>query len=238
MSILMVLTSRDRLGDTGKPTGLWLEEFATPYYIFRDEGVKVVLASPKGGMPPIDPRSEEPQAQTDSTKRFFKDKEALEAFENTAQLSTLNPADYGAVFFPGGHGPLWDLSEDPYSIKIIEAFFASGKPIGAVCHGPAVFRHTKGPNGAPLVQGKSVTGFSNSEEAAVGLTEAVPFLVEDMLKENGGDYSKGENWQPYVRIEGNLVTGQNPKSSEGVAWLFLDKLLNRETAGEPGSTAA
>jgi putative intracellular protease/amidase len=197
-----------------------------------------VLASPKGGMPPIDPRSEEPQAQTGSTKRFFKDKEVLEAFENTAQLSTLNPADYGAVFFPGGHGPLWDLSEDPYSIKIIEAFFASGKPIGAVCHGPAVFRHTKGPDGAPLVQGKSVTGFSNSEEAAVGLTEAVPFLVEDMLKENGGDYSKGENWQPYVRIEGNLVTGQNPKSSEGVAWLFLDKLLNRETAGEPGSTAA
>ena len=145
MSILMVLTSHDRLGDTGKPTGLWLEEFATPYYIFRDEGVKVVLASPKGGRPPIDPRSEEPQAQTDSTRRFFKDKEALEAFENTAELSTINPSDYGAVFFPGGHGPLWDLSEDPHSIKIIETLFAAGKPVGAVCHGPAVFRHTKEP---------------------------------------------------------------------------------------------
>jgi putative intracellular protease/amidase len=238
MSILMVLTSHDRLGDTGKPTGLWLEEFATPYYIFRDEGVKVVLASPKGGRPPIDPRSEEPQAQTDSTRRFFKDKEAIEAFENTAQLSTINPGDYGAVFFPGGHGPLWDLAEDPDSVKIIEALFAAGKPVGAVCHGPAAFRRAKGPDGEPLIRGKSVTGFSNSEEAAVGLTKAVPFLVEDMLKENGGDYSNGENWQPYVRIEGNLVTGQNPKSSEGVAWLFLDKLLNRETTQEPGSTAA
>ena len=238
MSILMVLTSHDRLGDTGKPTGLWLEEFATPYYIFKDEGVKVVLASPKGGRPPIDPRSEDAQAQTDSTRRFFKDKEAIEAFENTAQLSTINPGDYGAVFFPGGHGPLWDLSEDPHSVKIIEALFAAGKPVGAVCHGPAVFRYAKGPDGEPLVQGKSVTGFSNSEEAAVGLTETVPFLVEDMLKENGGDYSNGENWQPYVRIDGNLVTGQNPKSSEGVAWLFLDKLFNWETAKEPGSTAA
>jgi putative intracellular protease/amidase len=238
MSILIVVTSHDRLGDTGKPTGLWLEEFATPYYIFRDEGVKVVLASPKGGRPPIDPRSEDPQAQTDSTRRFFKDKEALEAFEHTARLSTINPSDYGAVFFPGGHGPLWDLSEDPHSIKIIETLFAAGKPVGAVCHGPAVFRHTKGPDGASLIQGKSVTGFSNSEEATVGLTGTVPFLVEDMLKENGGNYSKGDNWQPYVRIDGNLVTGQNPKSSEGVAWLFLDKLLNRETAREPGSTAA
>ncbi|MGA9268946.1 MAG: type 1 glutamine amidotransferase domain-containing protein [Rhodomicrobium sp.] len=238
MSILIVVTSHDRLGDTGKPTGLWLEEFATPYYIFRDEGVKVVLASPKGGRPLIDPRSEDPQAQTDSTRRFFKDKEAHEAFENTARLSTINPSDYGAVFYPGGHGPLWDLSEDPHSIQIIETLFAAGKPVGAVCHGPAVFRQTKGPDGASLIQGKSVTGFSNSEEAAVGLTEAVPFLVEDMLKENGGNYSNGDNWQPYVRIDGNLVTGQNPKSSEGVAWLFLDKLLNRETAREPGSTAA
>ncbi len=238
MSILMVLTSHDRLGDTGKPTGLWLEEFATPYYIFRDEGVKVVLASPEGGKPPIDPRSEDPEMQTDSTRRFFKDKEALAAFENSAQLSTINPADYGAVFFPGGHGPLWDLSEDPHSIKIIETLFAAGKPVGAVCHGPAVFRHTKGPDGAPLVQGKQVTGFSNSEEASIGATEAVPFSVEDMLNENGGKYSNGEDWQPYVRIDGNLVTGQNPKSSEGVAWLLLDKLLNRETAKEPGSTAA
>lgn len=237
MSILMVLTSNDRLGSIGKKTGLWLEEFATPYYIFRDEGVKVALASPKGGRPPIDPRSEEPQAQTDSTRRFFKDKEAQQAFENTAQLSTIDPSDYGGVFYPGGHGPLWDLADDPHSIKIIEALFAAGKLVGAVCHGPAAFRHAKRPGGAPLVQGKPVTGFSNSEEAAVGLTEAVPFLVEDMLKQNGGDYSKGDNWQPYVRIDGNLVTGQNPKSSEGVAWLFLDKLLNRETSKEQRPTA-
>jgi putative intracellular protease/amidase len=238
MSILIVITSNDRLGDTGKPTGLWLEEFATPYYIFRDEGIKVVLASPKGGKPPIDPRSEDAEAQTDSTKRFLKDKEALEAFENTAQLSAINPSDYGAVFYPGGHGPLWDLAEDPHSIKIIEAFFAAGKPVGAVCHGPAVFRHTKRPDGVPLVQGKSVTGFSNSEEAAVGLTGAVPFLVEDMLKENGANYAKGPDWQPYVTIDGNLVTGQNPKSSEGVAWLFLDKLLNREPSNDEGPAAA
>ncbi len=238
MSILMVLTSHDRLGDTGKPTGLWLEEFATPYYIFRDEGVKVVLASPKGGKPPIDPGSEAPEMQTDSTRRFLKDKEALEAFEKTAQLSTINPGDYGAVFYPGGHGPLWDLAEDPHSIRLVETLFAAGKPVGAVCHGPAVFRHTKMPDGAPLVQGKSVTGFSNSEEASIGAAEAVPFSVEDMLKENGGSYSKDDDWQAYVRIDGNLVTGQNPKSSEGVAWLFLDKLLNRETAREPGSTAA
>ena len=238
MSILIVVTSHDRLGDTGKPTGLWLEEFATPYYIFRDEGVKVVLASPKGGKPPIDPKSEAPEAQTDSTKRFLKDKEAQQAFENTAKLSTINPGDYGAVFYPGGHGPLWDLAEDAHSIKIIEAQFAAGKPLGAVCHGPAVFRHTKRPDGVPLVQGKSVTGFSNSEEAAVGLTDAVPFLVEDMLKQNGGNYAKGPDWQPYVSIDENLVTGQNPKSSEGVAWLFLDKLLNRETSTEQGPTAA
>lgn len=168
MSILIVVTSHDRLDETGKPTGLWLEEFATPYYIFRDEGVTVVLASPKGGRPPIDPRSEEPQAQTDSTKRFFKDKETQQAFENTAQLSTINPGDYGAVFYPGGHGPLWDLAEDAHSIKIIEALFAAGKPVGAVCHGPAVFRHTKRPDGVPLVQGKSVTGFSNRKRPQSG----------------------------------------------------------------------
>ena len=206
MSILMVVTSNDRLGDTGKKTGLWLEEFVTPYYIFRDDGIKVVLASPRGGRPPIDPRSEEPQAQTESTKRFSKDKEAQRAFENTAQLSTISPSDHDAVFYPGGHGPLWDLADDPHSIKIIEALFAAGKPVGAVCHGPAVFRHTKRPDGVPLVQGKSVTGFSNSEEAAVGLTEAVPFLVEDMLKQNGGNYAKGPDWHPYVSIDENLVT--------------------------------
>ncbi len=238
MSILMVLTSHDRLGDTGKQTGLWLEEFATPYYIFRDEGVKVVLASPKGGKPPIDPRSEEPQAQTASTKRFSSDKEAQEAFAHTVQLSTISPIDYGAVFYPGGHGPLWDLAEDAHSIKIIETFFAAGKPVGAVCHGPAAFRHTKSPDGTPLVKGKSVTGFSNSEEAAVGFVEVVPFLVEDMLKESGGNYSKGDDWQPFVLVDDKLVTGQNPRSSEGVAWLFLDKLLNAGQPKEQGPAAA
>lgn len=232
MSILMVLTSNDRLGATGQKTGLWLEEFATPYYIFRDEGVKVVLASPKGGKPPIDPRSEDSQAQTEATKRFSADKEAQQAFANTAQLSEIRPSDHAGVFYPGGHGPLWDLAEDAHSIKIIEDLFAAGKPVGAVCHGPAAFRHAKGTDGAPLVKGKSVTGFSNSEEAAVGLTEVVPFLVEDMLKQNGGNYSNGENWQPFVIVDGKLVTGQNPKSSEGVAWLFLDKLLNGDKAKE------
>lgn len=237
MSILMVLTSNDRRGDTGKKTGVWLEEFATPYYIFGDEGVEVVLASPRGGKPPIDPRSEEEQAQTESTKRFLKDKKAQHAFGNTVQLSGVNPKDHDAVFYPGGHGPLWDLAEDADSIKIVEALFADGKPVGAVCHGPAAFRHTKRPDGAPLVQGKAVTCFSNSEETAVGLTRVVPFLVEDMLKQNGGVYSKGEDWQPYVRVDGTLVTGQNPKSSEGAAWLFLDKLLNREESKQ-GPAAA
>lgn len=238
MSILMIVTSNDQLGDAGKPTGLWLEEFAAPYYIFRDEGVKVVLASPKGGRPPIDPRSEEPQAQTDATRRFSKDKDAQQAFDNTTQLSTISPDDYDAVFYPGGHGPLWDLAEDSHSIEIIEALFAANKPVGAVCHGPAAFRRAKRPDGAPLVQGKSITGFSNSEEAAVGLTHVVPFLVEDMLKQNGGNYSKGDDWQPYVRIDENLVTGQNPKSSEGAAWLFLDKLVNRQTSKDQGQTPA
>lgn len=238
MSILMVLTSHDRLGDTGKKTGLWLEEFAAPYYIFRDESVKVTLASPKGGRPPVDPRSLEPQAQTEATKRFQADSEAQEAFANTAPLSTISAADYEGLFYPGGHGPLWDLAEDPNSIKIIETLFAAGKPVGAVCHGPAAFRHTKRPDGAPLVKGKSVTGFSNSEEAAVGLTQAVPFLVEDMLKQNGGKYSKADNWQPFALVDENLVTGQNPKSAEGAGWLFLNRLLNRDRSQEQGPEAA
>jgi putative intracellular protease/amidase len=237
MSILVVITSNDRLGGTGKKTGVWLEELATPYYIFRDEGVKVALASPKGGKPPIDPRSEEPQAQTESTKRFLTDGEAQQAFANTAPLSMISPSDYDGVFYPGGHGPLWDLAEDPNSIKIIETLFAARKPVGAVCHGPAAFRLTKGQDGEPLVKGKSVTGFSNSEEAALGLTEVVPFLVEDMLKQNGGNYTKGGDWQPFVVVDGKLVTGQNPKSSEGVGWLFLDKLLNSDNSKE-GSAAA
>jgi putative intracellular protease/amidase len=238
MSILMILTSNDRLGGTGKKTGLWLEEFATPYYIFRDESAKVTLASPKGGRPPIDPRSEEPQAQTEATKRFHTDEAAQEFFSNTAPISSISPDDFEAVFYPGGHGPLWDLAEDPHSIKIIETLFAAGKPVGAVCHGPAAFRHTKRQDGAPLVRDKSVTGFSNAEEAAVGLTEAVPFLVEDMLKQNGANYSKGPDWQPFAIVDVNLVTGQNPRSSEGVAWLLLDKLLNGGKSQERGPEAA
>ncbi|MFC6631866.1 type 1 glutamine amidotransferase domain-containing protein [Microbulbifer taiwanensis] len=221
MKILMVLTSHDRLGDTGEKTGFWLEEFAAPYYVFRDAGAAVSLASPKGGQPPLDPKSDEPDFQTAATERFKKDGEAREALANTEPLAGLEAADFDAIFYPGGHGPLWDLAEDRHSIALIEAFSAAGKPIGAVCHAPAAFRHTRGADGKSLVHGKSVTGFSNSEEAAVGLTEVVPFLVEDMLKSNGGDYSSADDWQSYVVVDGALVTGQNPASSEETAETLL-----------------
>jgi putative intracellular protease/amidase len=221
MNILMVLTSHDQLGDTGHKTGFWLEEFAAPYYVFRDAGAKITLASPKGGQPPLDPKSDEPDAQTPATDRFHKDTEARQALANTLPLASVNPEDYDAVFYPGGHGPLWDLAEDPNSIRLIEAFYAAGKPVGAVCHAPAVFRHTKAPDGQPLVKGKRVTGFSNSEEAAVGLTDIVPFLVEDMLKANGGQYSKADDWHSFAVVDGHLVTGQNPASSEAAAHAML-----------------
>jgi putative intracellular protease/amidase len=224
MKILVVLTSHDQLGNTGRKTGFWLEEFAAPYYVFKDAGVEMTLASPKGGQPPLDPKSDDPDAQTDATRRFRKDADAQAALANTAKLSTVSAADYDAVFYPGGHGPLWDLAEDPHSIALIEALYAAGKPVSAVCHAPGVLRHTKAPDKAPLVRDKPVTGFANSEEAAVGLTEVVPFLVEDMLKKNGGRYSKGPDWQSHVVIAGNLITGQNPASSEAAAKALLAKL--------------
>lgn len=224
MKILVVLTSHDQLGNTGRKTGFWLEEFAAPYYVFKDAGVEMTLASPKGGQPPLDPKSDDPDAQTDATRRFSKDPDAQTALANTVKLSTVSAADYDAVFYPGGHGPLWDLAEDPHSIALVEALYAAGKPVAAVCHAPAVLRHTKLADQAPLVREKPVTGFSNSEEAAVGLTDVVPFLVEDMLKKNGGRYSKGPDWQSHVVIAGNLITGQNPASSEAAAKALLAKL--------------
>ncbi|WP_038490608.1 type 1 glutamine amidotransferase domain-containing protein [Collimonas arenae] len=224
MNILMVLTSHDQLGDTGKKTGFWLEEFAAPYYAFLDAGAKLTLASPHGGQPPLDPKSDEPDAQTEATERFRKDSAAQAALASTIKLSTVQAADYDAVFYPGGHGPLWDLSEDKNSIALIETMHAAGKPVSAVCHAPGVLRHARAKDGSPLVKGKKVTGFSNSEEAAVQLTDIVPFLVEDELKKLGGNYSKVADWGSYAVVDGNLVTGQNPASSVAVAEQVL-KLL-------------
>ena len=224
MSVLMILTSHDQLGNTGKKTGFWLEEFAAPYYAFRDAGVAITLASPKGGQPPLDPKSDEPANQTHDTDRFRTDTDAQAALGSTLKLSTLQAADYDAVFYVGGHGPLWDLAEDAYSIALIETMYAAGKPVAAVCHGPGVLRHPRRADGQPLVAGKKVTGFTNSEEAAMQLTDVVPFLVEDELKRLGGQYSQLADWQPYAVVDGNLVTGQNPASSVVVAQAVL-KLL-------------
>nr|WP_315248352.1 type 1 glutamine amidotransferase domain-containing protein [uncultured Duganella sp.] len=222
--ILIVLTSHDQLGDTGKKTGFWLEEFAAPYYALKASGAQLTVVSPAGGQPPLDPKSDEPDSQTDATRRFKADAEAQAVLANTGKLADVNPADFDAVFYPGGHGPLWDLAEDRHSIKLIEDMLAAGKPVGAVCHAPGVLRHVKAADGTPLVQGKRVTGFTNTEEDAVGLTDVVPFLVEDMLKQNGGLYSKVGDWQPYAITDGLLVTGQNPASSEAAAEALL-KLL-------------
>ncbi|MDM5179284.1 type 1 glutamine amidotransferase domain-containing protein [Massilia sp. DJPM01] len=224
MNVLMVLTSHDQLGDTGHKTGFWLEEFAAPYYVLKDKGVSVVLASPAGGQPPLDPKSDEPDAQTDATRRFKQDPAAQAALAATLKLADIKAAAFDAVFYPGGHGPLWDLAEDKQSISLIETMIAAGKPVAAVCHAPGVLRHVKGADGKPLVAGKRVTGFTNTEEEAVGLTKVVPFLVEDMLKEHGGIYSKGPDWASYVLTDGLLVTGQNPASSEAGAAALL-KLL-------------
>ncbi|KQY91351.1 type 1 glutamine amidotransferase domain-containing protein [Brevundimonas sp. Root1423] len=221
MKILMVLTSHDALGDTGKKTGFWLEEFAAPYYVLKDAGADITLASPKGGQPPLDPKSDEPDAQTDATRRFKDDAAAKAALASTRPLSEVSADDFDAVFYPGGHGPMWDLAEDPVSIALIEAFAKADKPVGAVCHAPAALRHVKGPDGEFLVKGRKVTGFTNGEEEGVGLTDIVPFLVEDMLKANGGLYSKGADWGEHVLMDGKLVTGQNPASSEGVAKALL-----------------
>jgi putative intracellular protease/amidase len=221
MKVLMVLTSHDELGKTGKKTGFWLEEFAAPYYVFKDAGAEVVVASPKGGQPPLDPKSDDADAQTKATKRFKADPAAQAVLAKTRKLATIVADDFDAVFYPGGHGPLWDLAEDRDSLHLIEAAYAAGKPVAAVCHGPAVFRDARGPFGLPLVRGKKVTGFSNTEEAAAGLSKIVPFQVEDMLKEKGGEYSKKADWQSYVVTDGNLVTGQNPASSEQAAKTVL-----------------
>ena len=224
MNILMVLTSHDQLGDTGKKTGFWLEEFAAPYYTLKNAGAKLTVVSPAGGQPPLDPKSDEPDAQTEATKRFKADPEAQAVLANTGKLADVKAEDFDAVFYPGGHGPLWDLAESRDSIALIEAMIAAGKPVATVCHAPGVLRHVKAPDGSPLVKGKKVTGFTNTEEEAVGLTHIVPFLVEDMLKRNGGEYSKLGDWQPYAITDGLLITGQNPASSEAAAAALL-KLL-------------
>ena len=224
MNILMVLTSHDRLGDTGKKTGFWLEEFAAPWYALKDAGAEIVVASPKGGQPPLDPKSDEADAQTEDTKRFKADAEAQTVLAHTVRLNSVLEADFDGVFYPGGHGPLWDLAEDRTSIDLIEAFAKEDKPVATVCHAPGVLKHVKAANGEPLVKGRKVAGFTNSEEEASGLTEVVPFLVEDMLKANGGQYSKGADWSSYVLTDGKLVTGQNPASSREAAEALL-KLL-------------
>lgn len=227
MHILMVLTSHDRLGASDKKTGIWLEEFAAPYYAFKDAGASVTLASPLGGEPPLDPRSDTPNFQTEDTRRFRADPAAAAELAGTVKLSGISADDYDAVFYVGGHGVMWDVAEDAASIALIETMFAANKPVSAVCHGSAVFRHTKAPDGAPLVRGKKVAGFTNTEEAAVGLTEVVPYLVEDMLKQNGAIYSKADNFQSHVMTDGNLVTGQNPMSSKGVAAAVVNLLSRR-----------
>ena len=219
--VLMVLTSHSELGNTGRKTGFWLEELAAPYYTFKDAGVEVVLASPLGGQPPLDPKSNEPANQTDMTRRFELDPEATAQLAATVRLDQVTQADFDTVFYPGGHGPLWDLAEDKNSIALIESFIAAGKPAALVCHAPGVLRHVKAADGKPLVEGKKVTGFTNSEEAAVGLTDIVPFLVEDELKAKGGVYSKGEDWAPYVVTDGLLITGQNPASSSSAAAILI-----------------
>ena len=224
MKILMVLTSHDKLGNTSHKTGFWLEEFAAPYYVFKDAGVDITLASPAGGQPPLDPKSDAEDSQTDSTRRFKDDAQAQKLLANTHKLADIHAGDYNAVFYPGGHGPLWDLAEDKHSIDLIQTLWAAGKPVALVCHAPAALQHVQTPDGAPLVKGRKVTGFSNSEEAAAGLTDVVPFLLEDQLKQHGGEYAKGEDWSSFVQVDGQLITGQNPASSAAAAKALLDHL--------------
>jgi putative intracellular protease/amidase len=227
MRILMVLTSHDRLGATGAQTGFWLEELAAPYYVFQDSGASITLASPAGGQPPMDPQSNDPAAQSAATHRFKQDVSAQKALANTRKLADVNPAEFDAVFYPGGHGPLWDLAEDAHSIALINATVAANKPVAVLCHAPGVLRHVKGADGRPLVFGKKVTSFSNTEEEAVHLTNVVPFLVEDMLVKSGGHYTKQPNWQPHVVTDGPLVFGQNPASSEPAANAVLELIRAR-----------
>ncbi|ERK18634.1 ThiJ/PfpI family protein [Pantoea sp. AS-PWVM4] len=224
MKVLMVLTSHDALGNTGKKTGFWLEEFAAPYYVFKDAGAEIVLASPAGGQPPLDPKSDLPDFQTAMTDRFKADPAAQQALATTEKLESVDQAAFDTVFYPGGHGPLWDLAESTQSINLIESFDRAGKPIGFVCHAPGALRHVKAASGEPLIKGKQVTGFTNSEEAAVELTDVVPFLIEDEFIALGAHYQKGADWMPFVVEDGNLVTGQNPASSEEVAKRLVSKL--------------
>jgi putative intracellular protease/amidase len=224
MKALMVLTSHDQLGDTGRKTGFWLEELAAPYYAFKNAGAEIVLASPKGGQPPLDPKSNEPSFQTDTTRRFEADPAANAQLAATLRLDSVSQAEFDTVFYPGGHGPLWDLAEDHHSIALIESFLAANKPVAFVCHAPGVLRNVRTPEGHPLVAGKQVTGFANSEEEAVGLTKIVPFLVEDELKAKGGIYSKGPDWGSYVVTDGLLITGQNPASSTEAANVLIKQL--------------
>lgn len=227
LKILFVLTSHSQMGDTEHKTGFWVEEFANPYYILVDQGVDVTIATPKGGVAPIDPTSNLPQNATEDTKRFNKDEVVQKKIKETIALVAINFQDYDAVFYPGGHGPLWDLAEDATSAKLIQDFNAANKPIAFVCHAPAALKHVKNADGEFLVKGKKVTGFSNEEEEAVQLTKVVPFLVEDMLKENGGIYSRGITWEAYAVEDGNLITGQNPASSALVAKMLL-KMLQKK----------
>ncbi|HET6857737.1 MAG TPA: type 1 glutamine amidotransferase domain-containing protein [Streptomyces sp.] len=227
MKVLMVLTSHDELGDTGRKTGFWLEEVAAPYYRFKEAGAQIVLASPKGGQPPLDPKSNEVDFQTDDTRRFETDPEATKTLASTVRLDSVSADDFDAVFYPGGHGPLWDLAENAVSARLIETTLRSGRPVALVCHAPGVLRHTVNEDGTPLVRGKNVTGFANTEEAAVQLTDIVPFLVEDELIELGGVYSKTDDWHPYVLKDGLLITGQNPASSAPAA----DALIELVTKG-------
>ena len=224
MKVLMVLTSHDRLGNTGRKTGFWLEEFAAPYYTFKDAGADIVLASPAGGQPPLDPKSDEPDFQTELTQRFKADPVAQQALASTVKLETVSAEDFDAVFYPGGHGPLWDLAESSVSIALIEAFQRASKPTAFVCHAPGVLRHVKAADGQPLVKGRRVSGFTNSEEEGVGLTDVVPFLIENEFQTLGGLYEKGPDWQSFVIEDGLLITGQNPASSEAAAKALVNRL--------------
>lgn len=226
MDILMVMTSHDQLGNTGRKTGLWLEEFAAPYFVFRDAGVNITLASPKGGQPPIDPKSDLPENQTPAMTRFKQDDAAKKAFSHTAKLADMRAEDFDTIFYPGGHGPMWDLAESPVSIALLESFYNSGKFIALVCHAPGVL-HRVTFEGKPLVKGKRVTGFTNSEEEEVQLTKVVPFLVEDELKRLGGHFEKAPNWQSFVVVDGRLITGQNPASSTAAAQTLLKALQEK-----------
>jgi putative intracellular protease/amidase len=224
MKILMVLTSHDQLGNTGRKTGFWLEEMAAPYYVFKDAGAQITLASPKGGRPPLDPKSNEPNFQTDITRRFEKDSDAEAQLGRTVRLDSVRQGDFDTVFYPGGHGPMWDLAEDKDSIKLLESFLAAGKTIALVCHAPGALRHVKTPDGGFLVAGKTVTGFTNGEEEDVGLTKIVPFLVEDEMMKLGATFSKIKNWGVHTVADGKLITGQNPASSGPAAKLLMDTL--------------